>query len=81
MEVNGKRHTLASFPQERTPININVETGLAPGPIRTFLGIRKFRSTGIRTSVHSARNLVTLQRKHHLEQTVTNSYITRASYV
>ena len=74
MEVNGKRHILASFPQERTPLSINVETGQATGPFRT-------PPTGIRTSVHSARSLVTLQRKHHLQQTVPNSYITHASYV
>lgn len=73
MELNGKRHTLASFLQERTPINIKVETGQSPGPIRTFLDIRKSPLTGIRTSVHSDRSLVTLQRKHHLEQAVPNS--------
>jgi len=53
MEVNGKRHTLASFTQERTPINIKVETGQAPGPIRTCLDNRKSTPNGIRSSIHS----------------------------
>jgi len=81
MHVNSKRHTLAHFPQERTPITIKLETGQAPGPIRYCLDIRKSPPTGIRTSVLSTRSLVALQRKRHLEQTVPNSYITHASYV
>jgi len=63
MVVNGKHNTLASFPQERNSINIKVETGQVPGPIRTCLDIRKSSPTGIWTSVRSNRSLVALQRK------------------
>jgi hypothetical protein len=81
MEVNGKRHILASIPQERTLINIKLETGQAPGPNHTCLDIKKSPPTGIRTSLHSDRSQDTLQRQHHLEQAVPNSYVTLATYV
>jgi hypothetical protein len=44
MVVNGKRHILASFPQERTPIDIKVETWASPRANPHLFGHHKISS-------------------------------------
>ena len=68
MEVSGQHHAPAFLTAVKKPVPIEVGARWAPGKSRICLET-KIPPTRIRTPVHPARSLVTIQRKYRLQQT------------